>query len=86
MRIELLGDNCKKCQLFKNNIEMVLKRTNKNMEFQFISEPKKFAEYGLLSLPGLAIDGEIKSTGSLLSFKEIKTIMKTKSQKQTPFK
>lgn len=78
MKIELLGDNCRKCQLLKNNIELVLKNFNKSVDFQFNSEPKRFAEYGLLSLPGLAIDGEIESAGSLLSVKEITTIVKTR--------
>ncbi len=78
MKIELLGDNCRKCQLLKNNIEMVLRNFNKNVDFQFNTEPKRFAEYGLLSLPGLAIDGEIESAGSLLSVKEITTIVKTR--------
>ena len=54
---------------------MALQGVVANIEVQEIGEPEKFAEYGLLSLPGLAVDGVVKSEGRLLSIKEIAAML-----------
>jgi hypothetical protein len=71
MKIELLGDDCRKCRLMKSNILQALRNGGEKVEFQHVCEPGKFAEYGLLSLPGFAIDGELKAEGRLLSVETI---------------
>jgi hypothetical protein len=75
MTIELLGDNCRKCRLLKSNIEVALQGVGTNIDVREIEEPEKFAEYGLLSLPGLAVDGVVKAEGRLLSIKEITDLL-----------
>lgn len=77
MTIELLGDNCRRCQRLRDNIELALKSCKKQTSFQQIEEPQKFAEYGLLSLPGLAINGQVITAGQLLSTQEILDLLDT---------
>ncbi len=76
MRIEILGDNCRTCQRLKSNIESALQGRDTRIELLNICEPQRFAEYGLLSLPGLLIDGELKSAGRLLSQQEVLSLLK----------
>lgn len=75
MRIELLGDNCRACQRLKGNIELALQSFTTKPSLQFVNEPERFAEYGLMSLPALAVDGEIKAAGQMLSIKEIMEVL-----------
>jgi hypothetical protein len=79
MKIELLGDNCRKCRLLRNNIELALSGCSASVEFQCVDEPKRFAEYGLLSLPGLAINGRILAEGKLLSSSAIVRMVETEN-------
>lgn len=71
MTIEILGVDCKTSRLLRKNIEQALGGYKEPVELKNRSEPGKFIEYGLLSLPGLVIDGKLRSAGQLLSTKAI---------------
>lgn len=75
MIIELLGDNCHRCGLLEKNINRALKNSKTEVKFQKVGELGQIAEYGLLSLPGLAVNGRIMSAGKLLSEKAIGELM-----------
>jgi hypothetical protein len=79
MLIQLLGDNCKTCSTLKNNIELALQREKSLVEFSQVSDPKVFASYGIMSLPGIAIDGKLRSEGRLLSVEEVIAIISAKT-------
>jgi len=76
MTIELLADNCKKCQLMKRNIEQALHNFHPNVKLHIREEPKAFVDYGLFALPGFAINGRVKSEGKLLSPPKILSLLK----------
>jgi len=71
MRIELYGDNCRKCRLLEKNIRLAIEGYDNKATLQCVDDPRTFAQCGLLSLPGLAVNGEIKKVGKLMSVKEI---------------
>ncbi len=71
MTIELHGDNCLTCQKLRLNIQEAVKGFNANIEFRENYDPKQFADYGLLSLPGLVINGQVQSSGKFLSIKKV---------------
>jgi hypothetical protein len=41
-----------------------------------VENPQDFMTYGVLRLPGLVVDGQVKSYGKVLSAEEIKTLLK----------
>ena len=71
MKIELFGDNCKRCQRLRNNVELALEGCNPGLKIQQVEDPQSFCEYKILSLPGLAIDGQLMAAGRLLSVEEL---------------
>lgn len=75
MKVELLGDNCRKCQLLKRNVELAIRGCSATIDLQSVCEPQRFADYGLLSLPALAIDGRLKAAGKLLSKRDILSLL-----------
>ena len=76
MKIELLGDNCRKCHLLRDNIALALQGLGDSSTIEDIDDPARFAEYGLLSLPALAVNGRVRAEGQLLTVEEVAAILK----------
>jgi len=50
--IELLGDNCSRCQKFARNIRLAIKKGRNSGELRHKCDAKQLASYQLLSLLG----------------------------------
>ena len=74
MKVEVLGPGCKRCeQLFANTTEAAAAFSDSNaIEVVKVKDIKYFAKMGVFMTPGLVIDGEVVSTGKVLSPDEIK--------------
>jgi small redox-active disulfide protein 2 len=75
MKIEILGSGCPKCTRLYENVQEALRAIGKDAEIVKVTDIKKITEYGIMMTPGLAVDGEVKSVGKLLSSEEIKSII-----------
>ena len=80
MKIEVLGPGCNRCeQLYANTNEAVSAfDPSKSIEVIKITDIMHFAKMGVLMTPGLVIDGEVVSTGKVLSPEDIKQIIEEK--------
>ncbi len=76
MKIEIMGPGCPRCQTLESNVKEALEQLGIDAEVEKITEIGKIAARGVLSTPGLAIDGKILSTGKLLTVEELKTMLK----------
>jgi len=74
MKIEVLGPGCKRCdQLYENTQNAVAELdTPGQIEVVKIGDINYFAKMGVFMTPGLVIDGEVVSTGKVLSPNQIK--------------
>ena len=75
MKIEILGPGCPNCTKLYENVQQALSDTGKDAEVVKVVDIKKITEYGIMMTPGLAIDGEVKSVGKVLTIEEIKTLI-----------
>ena len=75
MKIEILGVGCPKCKQLTANAEAAVKELNTQAEICKITDIDKITEYGVMMMPGLAIDGKVVSFGKVLNKDEIKTII-----------
>jgi len=71
MKIEILGTGCSKCNELEMNVKQAVAQSGKFVQIEKISDLQKIMEYGVMSTPGLVIDGIVKSTGRVLSTKDI---------------
>jgi small redox-active disulfide protein 2 len=71
MKIEILGTGCSKCAALENNAKMAIGKIGGFHSVIKVDDPIKIMEYGVMSTPGLVVDGEVKSTGKLLEVDEI---------------
>ncbi len=71
MKIEILGTGCPKCQTLAANAEAAAKQLGVSYELCKVTAIKDIMQRGVMMTPALAIDGQVKSAGRLLSEAEI---------------
>lgn len=76
MKIEILGTGCAKCTALENNTKEALKQIGGFHQVEKVDDMMKIMEYQVMNTPGLVVDGEVKSTGKLLSVHEIVELLK----------
>jgi small redox-active disulfide protein 2 len=74
MKVEILGTGCKRCdQLYENTQNAAAELDSPgNIEIEKIGDVNYFTKMGVFMTPGLVIDGEVVSTGKVLSPNQIK--------------
>ena len=72
MKIEILGMGCPKCKKLYENAQAAVKELNVQAEIVKVEDIQKIIDYGLMSTPAIAIDGEIKAAGRIPAPDEIK--------------
>lgn len=75
MKIEILGTGCTKCKALENNAKEALAQMGGFHSVEKVEDPIKIMEYGVMSTPGLVVDGTVKSTGKLLTVTEIVALL-----------
>ncbi|MHB1000309.1 MAG: thioredoxin family protein [Armatimonadota bacterium] len=76
MKVQILGTGCPKCKALMENAEKAIKETGVDAEIEKISDLTEIMKFGVMMTPALAIDGEVKSSGKLLSPSDIAKMLK----------
>ena len=72
MEIRILGTGCARCEELEKRTFNTLAEMGVAADVQKVKDIKSIASYGVLSTPGLIINGKVKSSGRLPSPDEIK--------------
>lgn len=75
MKIEILGTGCPKCQQLSSNVERAVEELKIQAEIVKVTDLNEIMNYGIMMTPGLAIDGQVKSAGKVLTREEIKKLL-----------
>lgn len=75
MRVEVLGDGCANCQRLEANVRLALAQSGIDAQLLVSADPALLAGYGVLRLPGLAIDGRLVASGKVLSAAEVTALL-----------
>ena len=75
-KIEILGTGCAKCQRLEKNAKKAVKELGIDAEIEEVQDLAEISARGVMTTPGLAIDGETISTGKVLNPKQIKELLK----------
>ena len=73
MDIKVLGTGCANCRNTIALIEHVAKAKGIAVTLQKVEEMRDIMSYGVMSTPGVVIDGEVVSSGKVPSRDEIRT-------------
>ncbi len=74
-KIQILGTGCAKCMKLTANAEAAAKQAGIEFEIVKVTELSKIMNLGGMMTPALAVDGQIKSVGKVLSPEEIKKFL-----------
>jgi len=72
MKIEVLGTGCAKCLKLEELVRSVVKETGVQAEVVKEKDIKKIMSYGVMTTPGLVVDGEVKAAGKIPAADDIK--------------
>jgi small redox-active disulfide protein 2 len=76
--IQILGPGCPKCQKLSEEAEKAAKELGLEYEIVKVKDLKEIMKYGILTTPGLAVDGKVKAVGKVLDAQKIKEFLQDK--------
>ncbi|MCX7600291.1 MAG: thioredoxin family protein [Armatimonadetes bacterium] len=76
MRIEILGMGCAKCKKLAEAAQEAVRMTGVQAEVVKVENMDEILKHGVLMTPALVIDGQVKSTGKVLSAQQIAEMLK----------
>lgn len=75
-KIEILGNKgCARCEELKANARAWARRQDQEYEIVKIDDLQTVAQRGVMSTPGLAVDGEVVATGRVLGIQELDELL-----------
>jgi len=75
MKIEILGTGCPRCTTLAANADKAAKNLGVQYELCKVTQLADIMKRGVMMTPALAIDGEVKSVGKVLSEAEITSLL-----------
>ncbi|HUH65876.1 MAG TPA: thioredoxin family protein [Syntrophales bacterium] len=72
MEIKILGPGCRNCEKLAEETKRAAKEAGCTVNISKVTDMKEIMSYGVLSTPGLVINGKVKSYGRIPSAGEIR--------------
>lgn len=76
MIIKILGTGCSKCDKLEKNAKKAIKELGIDATIEKVSDLKEIIAYGVMDVPALVVDDEIKTKGKVLTSEEIKQYLR----------
>jgi len=74
-KIQILGTGCPKCKKLAENAESAAKELGVEYEIEKVTDINEIMKFGVMMTPALAVDGQVKSVGKVISPDEIKKML-----------
>jgi len=74
-KIQILGTGCPKCRKLAENVEIAVKALGIEYSIEKVTQINDIMKFGVMMTPTLAIDGQVKSVGKVVSPDEIKKML-----------
>ncbi|CAG35675.1 thioredoxin family protein [Desulfotalea psychrophila] len=76
MKIQILGPGCPKCKQLEEAAEVAAQEFGADYQIEKVSDINEIMSFGVMMTPAIAVDGEVKSVGKVLSKDEIIAFLK----------
>jgi len=74
-KIQILGTGCPKCRALTANVEQAVKELGIEAVVEKVEKIMDIMKFGVMITPALAVDGQVKSAGKVLSAEDIKKFL-----------
>jgi small redox-active disulfide protein 2 len=71
MDIKVLGPGCRNCVTLEARTREALEQLGMDAEVEKVTDPAAIVGYGVLSTPGLVVDGELVLAGKVPSVRQL---------------
>lgn len=76
MKIQILGTGCAKCKMLEENAREAVRVSAIQAEVEKVTDLNEIMKMGVMLTPALAVDGNVKSSGKVLSKEKITEILR----------
>jgi len=74
-KIKILGTGCAKCNQLTDAVKAVIAAENIEAEVQKVEDMQQIVSYGVMSTPGLVVDGKVVCSGRIPSGDELREML-----------
>jgi len=75
MTVTILSTGCSTCQTLEANTEKALEQISEDVSFEKIEDMEQIMRYGVMSMPALVVDGDVKVSGRVPDPDEIAALV-----------
>jgi small redox-active disulfide protein 2 len=75
MLIQVLGTGCTRCKTLHELVKKAVEETGVDALVEKVEDIQKIMSFEVLMMPGLVIDGEVKTAGRVPNLEEVKKLI-----------
>jgi ArsR family transcriptional regulator len=75
LKIQILGPGCAKCHKLEGNAVAAAEALGLSCEVEHVRELDRILDFGVMTTPGLVLDGKVVSAGKVATVEEIKKLL-----------
>ena len=75
LTVTVYGSGCKGCQSLHQNVIDALAELNRAADVEYVTDLQKIMEAGVMSMPALAVNGTLVSSGKVLNVADVKKLL-----------
>ena len=75
IKLQVLGSGCAKCKTLGQHTEAAAQALGLEYELEKVTDMNAIIDAGVTRTPALAVNGQIRSAGKVLSIEEIKALL-----------
>ena len=76
MKVQILGTGCPNCKTLMQNAIDAAAELDVDADIEKVEDIQEIVKLGVMRTPALAIDGQVKSSGRVLTVAQIKDLLK----------
>ena len=74
-KIQILGTGCPKCKSLAQSAETAAKEMGIEYQIEKVTDINEIMKFGVMMTPALAVDGQVKAVGKVLTPEQIKQLI-----------
>ena len=74
-KIQILGTGCAKCQKLADNTKQAADNLGLDYEMEKVTDINQIMGFGVMTTPGLAIDGKVLLTGKVPAVSDLEKLL-----------
>jgi small redox-active disulfide protein 2 len=75
-KIQILGVGCPKCKKLTENAEAAARKLGIEYDIEKVTDISEIMKFGVMLTPALAVDGQVKSAGKVLTPEQVAEMLK----------